>query len=345
MSVGLPEGWARLVEGEQVTIFPPPEWDNWDFGRLARDIEQAGDCDKSPYPSPQYPSPQYPPGVLTGRPLLTIGVCAHEESDGRFVNRNGPSDTLVSWDITCVPEQWVEDGWTDMLVEMFNEIEGSYRNLLRRNTEAAGWPRWEMDILSKIHDGKWVDIDLLEEYPGPREWDDIITRLLELDALCLGPEIAGYLDQFEQDWEYEQSLIEESIKNTEVNLHRLLAIDMVDVNWPKQGQCERPGWCGEKVGQLRNVYDPPGVTHLLMKERYKWMVKIVHLHPQNKKGYAVGATDYGKVYFPEKFRNYIHQVGDEIEVTVALQDVGDGTGKNRGYSFRFTAIFLHTGSR
>jgi hypothetical protein len=329
MSVGLsclPEGWSRLVEGDQVTLFPPPEWDNWDFGRLARDIEQEGDCEES----------QYPPGVLTGRPLETIGGCAHEESDGRFVNRNGPSDTLGYWDITCVPEQWVEDGWTDMLVEMFNAIQDIHKPW--RHT-----PTRVMDTLSNIHDGKWVDIDLLEEYPGPREWDDIITRVMELDDLCLEPEIAGALDQFEQDWDYEQTLIEESSKNMAVNLHRLLAID--HHHGCSQGRCERPGWCGEKVGQLRNVYDPPGVTHLLMKERYKWMVKIVHLHPPNKKGYAVGATDYGKIYFPEKFRNYIHQVGDEIEVTVALQDVGDGTKKNKGNSFRFTAIFLHTGSR
>jgi hypothetical protein len=127
-------------------------------------------------------------------------------------------------------------------------------------------------------------------------------------------QIEETLSQFEEDWDYEQTLAEEKKKNNEVNLHRLLAC------WD---MARRPGWCGS--GQ---------------SERYKWLVEIVHNHPTDRvRGYAVGKTDYGLIYFPEKFRKYLPPVGSTVTTTVALQDVG--SAQKKGNSFRFTAIFTH----
>ena len=147
----------------------------------------------------------------------------------------------------------------------------------------------------------------------------------ELEAL-VGPgralmltekEIAAF-DRFEEDYDYELSLVDEKKMNMKVNLHRLLACSFE----------ERPGWQGSASEHFS-----------WRKERYRWSVEIVHSHPQNKRGYALGETDYGYIYFPEKFRGYIPEVGSVADVTVALQDVG--TSDKKGNAFRFTSIYTH----
>ena len=155
-------------------------------------------------------------------------------------------------------------------------------------------------------------------------------------ALMLTEIEIAVMDQFEQDFDYEQSLILEQKGNDEINLHRLLACPFD----------KRPGWCGEvgeepqRVfwGAVAQVCGNGDWTY--RKERYKWPVEIIRLHPEHKSnGYAVGKTPYGKVYFPEKFRGYLPEVGSSITTTVALQDVG-GSNK-KGNAFRFTAIYTH----
>ena len=145
-------------------------------------------------------------------------------------------------------------------------------------------------------------------------------------ALMLTETEIAVMDQFEEDYDYEQSLIDEKKMNMNVNLHRLLAtpFDM------------RPGWCGY-VGHAASGRDNEDWS--FRKERYRWQVEIVHSHPQGKRGYALGKTDYGYIYIPEKFRGYISETGSTVNVTVALQDVG--TGDKKGNAFRFTAIYTH----
>ena len=158
-------------------------------------------------------------------------------------------------------------------------------------------------------------------------------KLFVSDASDL--ECDSAMDQFEEDYDYEQSLIDEKKMNMKVNLHRLLACPFD----------KRLGWCGEvgeepqRVfwGAVAQVCGNGDWTY--RKERYRWKVEIVHSHPQGKRGYALGKTDYGYVYFPEKFRGYVPEVGSVADVTVALQDVG--TGNKKGNAFRFTTIYTH----
>jgi len=150
--------------------------------------------------------------------------------------------------------------------------------------------------------------------------------LLGMRALMLTEIEIAVMDQFEEDYDYEQSLIDEKKTNMNVNLHRLLATPFD----------RRPGWCGY-VGHAASGRDNEDWS--FHKERYRWQVEIVHNHPSGKSGYALGKTDYGYIYIPEKFRGYIPETGSTIDVTVALQDVGDGDKK--GNAFRFTAIYTH----
>ena len=138
----------------------------------------------------------------------------------------------------------------------------------------------------------------------------------ESDAADRDYELA--MDQFEEDYDYELSLVDEKKMNMKVNLHRLLACSFE----------ERPGWQGSASDHFS-----------WRKERYLWQVEIVHSHPQGKRGYALGKTDYGYIYIPEKFRGYIPKVGSVADITVALQDVG--TEDKKGNAFRFTAIYIH----
>ena len=144
----------------------------------------------------------------------------------------------------------------------------------------------------------------------------------------LGPAfgIKEALQQFEEDFDYEESLQMEQLKNTEVNFHRLLATPPSD----------RTGWCGD------SGYNPEtrGYHELLNTERYRFEAKVVHDFPSSRQGYALCETVYGKIYIPEKFRGFVPPVGESIDVTVALQDVSPkANGKTN--SFRFTAIYIH----
>jgi len=119
------------------------------------------------------------------------------------------------------------------------------------------------------------------------------------------------LHQFEEDFDYEESL-------RVLNFHSLLATPPGN----------RLGWCG----------DIKSAT--LLKERYRWTAKIIHDFPSDRKGYALASTTYGKVYIPEKFRGYVPEVGLDLDLTVALQDV-EPRKNGKASTFRFTAIYIH----
>ena len=130
------------------------------------------------------------------------------------------------------------------------------------------------------------------------------------------------LQQFEEDFDYEQSLWEENkaCEKQKINLHRLLACEDVT---------KRPGWCGRLC-----PYDGE-----LQQERYIWDVEMITSFPQNRKGYALGKTPYGLVFYSETFRNYHPGIGGIVKTTVALQDSQKMEQSTR--SFPFTAIYLH----
>ena len=164
--------------------------------------------------------------------------------------------------------------------------------------------------------------------------DELFAMSYFPSALDMRPladkDIEEALLQFEEDSEYEESLEVEQIKNAEVNLHRLLACSEL---------MQRPGWLGGP-GEMNPAAHGLMGSLTFHKERYRFKVAMITSFPHNKQGYALGWTDYGKIYFPERFREYVPQVGQSCDVSVALQDVAP---KNRGKaaSFRFTAIYMH----
>jgi hypothetical protein len=76
-----------------------------------------------------------------------------------------------------------------------------------------------------------------------------------------------------------------------------------------------------------------------LKDRYKIKATVSTHHPLESKGYAKARSNFGDIYIPEKFRNFIPPIGENVTITAALQDVGDSTRK--GNSFRWTAIYIH----
>ena len=162
--------------------------------------------------------------------------------------------------------------------------------------------------------------DKTDYYMYPMVWDGGVIVLHEFVRFG----IKEALQQFEEDFDYEESLVQEKLKNTEVNFHRLLATPPED----------RTGWCGE------SSYQEPLGSWSLLKERYRFEAKVVHDFPSSRQGYALAETVYGKIYIPEKFRGFVPPVGESIDVTVALQDVSPkANGKTN--SFRFSAIYIH----
>jgi len=221
----------------------------------------------------------------------------------------GPDGGL---DLYGVPEQWSDDGGLD--TEIIQEI---------------------CDAIDQYHDeeNQWVyqQLSLLERYQDETAYyvypmvhmNGGVRALIDFTS-SFGIEEA--LRQFEEDFDYEESLKLEQIKNTEVNLHRLLATPYSD----------RPGWCGT------SDYNPNmrGFFEALLKERYRFTATVTNEFPSDRKGYALATTTYGKIYIPEQFRGYIPAIGVDLDITVALQDVSPKKN-GKATTFRFTAIFLH----
>jgi hypothetical protein len=241
--------------------------------------------------------PMMPPGVLTGLPLVMF-------------------EAAPELDMYAVPEQWLENDLS-VIEEMMEAIE----------TERVKAIDDEMDYFQSWHD---THENFDWQYQGdyyvyPMTWS---RRGGVHGALGLVEErIKDALAQFEEDYDYELLLVEESIKNDEINFHRLLAT-------PPE---ERDGWCGNSNWRS----DVDGfVFSALLKERYRFPAMITHPFPKDRKGYALAQTSYGKIYIPEKFRRFIPGVGDWIDTTVALQDVEGRNGMVN--TFRFSSIFIHS---
>ena len=238
-----------------------------------------------------------PPGVLTGLPMVMF-------------------EARPTLDMCAVPEQWLEND-VPIIEEMMEMIE----------TERVNAIDDEMDKIQELVRNR----DNEEEdnyYVYPYTWSRRGGGFGPLGLLNVGyGNLGDSLNQFEEDFDYELSLKEESIKNDEINLHRLLASPPED----------RVGWCGNSNWRS----DVDGfVFSALLNERYRFSAQITHPFPSDRRGYALAQTVYGKVYIPEKFRNFIPAPGQWINTTVALQDVEGKGGKAN--TFRFSAIFMHT---
>jgi hypothetical protein len=207
-------------------------------------------------------------------------------------------------DLYAIPEQWGDhgDGINSAIIE---ELTNALDHL--RDPE-MDWISHQLVLLERCQDQSAY-------YMYPMIHQVVNPAFRRSCALCLEDftsfGIKEALHQFEEDFDYEESL-------RVLNFHSLLAT-------PPEN---RPGWCG----------DIKSAT--LLKERYRWTAKIIHEFPSDRKGYALASTTYGKVYIPEKFRGYIPEVGIELDLTVALQDIQPRTN-GKVSTFRFTAIYIH----
>jgi hypothetical protein len=167
-----------------------------------------------------------------------------------------------------------------------------------------------------------------------RQWDLDKSLHVSLPA-DLGSDILDVYD------EYLLSLIPERRKNSEVNLHRFLATPH---------EFRKKVWGQEWVSNAGQTYydeiitgsEEPispdlegGFITRFCKDRIKDPVFIQNTFPANKRGYATGLCDFGKVYIPEKFRGYIPGQGEIINMTLALQDASSEKG------CRLTCIYIH----
>jgi hypothetical protein len=224
----------------------------------------------------------HPPGVLTGRPMEMFGA--------------SPEIFLYA-----IPEQWGDhgDGLNSAIIEeLTNALDHPIDPEMDKITH-------QLKYLEYVSDGDWVEIGVDDS------WLHEFGELPSIATIATTPRVADFLGQFEEDFDYEESL-------RVLNFHSLLAT-------PPEN---RPGWCGDSKSAT------------LLKERYRWTAKIIHDFPSDRKGYALASTTYGKVYIPEKFRGYVPEVGLDLDLTVALQDV-EPRKNGKASTFRFTAIYIH----
>jgi len=313
-----------------------------------------------------YPAPAattYPPGVLTGRPMEMFGAsptidlyatpeqwlsnkdqeiiqelcdslddapASYSAFLDQLMEADAPAsyiaflDQLMEADAQLNPGKEITDA-----LDQFEE-DSDYEEFLRMNNIVEVDVEME-EVLDAIDQEKeeemgWIEqqLQLLEGFQDKTAY--YMYPMSLTDSLFSSFGIKEALQQFEEDFDYEESLQMEQLKNTEVNFHRLLATP----------PSSRSGFCGT------SGYNPEsrGVYELLNTERYRFEAKVIHDFPYSRQGYALAETVYGKIYIPEKFRGYVGPVGSPIDVTVALQDVSPkANGKTN--SFRFSAIYLH----
>ena len=160
----------------------------------------------------------------------------------------------------------------------------------------------------------------------------------------IDPEIEFALLQFEEDFDYENSLFEENkaCEKQQINLHRLLA----------QEPDARPHWAGyapcEYCDDVR--LDSGSQNGPFQTDRFTLDVEMITNFPDGKQGgYALGKTPYGLVYFPSKFRGFVEKAYYDdhgtlyhtgwYSVTVALRDAA--SRENDRVKSVFTAVYSH----
>ena len=142
------------------------------------------------------------------------------------------------------------------------------------------------------------------------------------------------LKDAEEDFEYESWINSKQYLKSleEFNFHKLLACEKNDSSSPWVGECT-----GDK-GLLTTSQDKSCVLYeTLFKDRFR-VDAVIRTGFSN--GYAKASSPYGDIYIPNRFKGYIGKPGTPTNMTVALQDIGDGKGK-KSNAFRFTAIYTH----
>jgi hypothetical protein len=188
----------------------------------------------------------------------------------------------------------------------------------------------------------WIEIGFSWKGLHWCKTDKLWNRQYELDkSLHLDvPQEPGsdILDVYD---EYLSSLIPERRKNSEVNLHRFLATphefrgQVWGQDWVSNaGQTYHDEIITESADTISTDLECDSITRFC-KDRIKDPVFIKTDFPANKRGYATGICDFGKVYIPEKFRGYIPSPGESITMTLAIQDASSKKG------CRLTCIYIH----
>jgi len=225
----------------------------------------------------------YPPGVM---PVDLYLCCPPTCADAPLL----PQEQQSIW--------WQEP---EILQELMDQAPGMRPYDWHKDPELVALNKQMEDEIEQHEFRNWIEI---LDTPEPTEayW----SRQYALDVWGDQEEENNCpLDEYD---DFLESLVHEKIKNSELNLHRLLSTPHEDrgsgVVWNDETETQtiKPRYC---------------------KDRIKCEVTIKNSFPEGKGGggYAVGSTNYGLCYIPEKFRGYIPGVGDKLLMTTAVQDI------------------------
>ena len=223
-----------------------------------------------------------------------------------------PTDLHLCYPTTCcglaLPRGEQHDFWwqePEILQELMDQAPGMRPYDWRKDPELDELNR-EMESEIVQHEFRnWIEIQYQPDWTSAAWVEAYWSRQYALDVWGDQEEENNCpLDEYD---DFLESLVHERIKNSEVNLHRLLST-------PHEDRGHNVVWNDETETQT--------IKPRYCKDRIKCEVTIKNSFPEGEKGgYAVGVTDYGLCYIPEKFRGYIPEVGEKLLMTTAVQDI------------------------
>ena len=256
-----------------------------------------------------------PPGVLADIciPGPPIPPCSERSTD----------DVVI----TTFPESWNIDCWegcpswdTEIIYELLEAAEEEH------------WAHIDRKIIEISETARFTSI-----FCDPSKWwschDHFVTVLSE--------EVTETLKDAEEDFEYESWINSKQYQKSleEFNFHKLVAAEKRDPSSLWVGECT-----GDKATTTSRVHPIERTSCVLyethFKDRFRIDAVIRTEFRENTRGYATASSPYGNIYIPNRFKGYIGKPGTPTNMTVALQDVGDGKRKKPN-AFRFTAIYTH----
>ena len=250
-------------------------------------------------------------------------------------------------ELSLVPGGWLtdcgvfnldEDDWMidELMVaveeERNKELDRKMRIISEAMDSLENVPSCQADWYSRTD--TWSHILPLDEgedeWPLHRVWAHFMLYPLE-------EKVTQVLQEAEEDFDYESWINSKQYNKSleEYNRHKLLAYE----------KGYSPNWAGECTGDFAQTTKSQGKSCVLyqtsLKERYIVDAVIQTEFPEDRgnKAYAKASSAYGDIYIPYRFKGYIGQPGSPQQMTVALQDIGDGNRKANG--FRWTCIYTH----
>ena len=215
-----------------------------------------------------------------------------------------------------------------IIYEMMEAAEAEYNENLDHRIDCVTRYQEEIDR----NEDKWYTrLDAWEDCEGANPCPSFM--LWPIDG-----EIQVALEESEIETDYLSWInSKQFIKSLEAyNFHKLLAFE----------KGFSPIWVGECTGDKAKTHMTSSNTCVLYESlfRDRFMIDaVVRTGFPNQgggNGYIKASSPYGDIYIPNKFKGYIGQVGEQVTLTVALQDVGSSGRKANG--FRWTCIFNHT---